>query len=400
MDVFKIDRGVDNGTAPTYLPTDLLEGYFSMIWTERFRDPGEFELKVNQYISSWMYSYLPLGQFISHRDTDEVMQVETHSIDYDSDGKPELTITGRSLTMWPEQRLIEGVYQKKKQMQKNYTPLRAASVLLWDTFVNSSGTSVLDDQSGGRSTYDNLPQVAITSGVRGSSGVSKPRFLATGPMYPEVYKFLVNGDVGIRTMRPTGISGNVVSVTSDGTISFTSTPNMQKLRFEIYDGLDRTLSQSVLPAVVFSASLGHLIRPKYLFSIKDWKTQASVDSNVGGADSFRGGVGHVGYDERQIYVDAGSIEDSATSTELNNFIINLSDYGDTALHQHRKTRVVDTDISTDVPYAYKRDYWLGDLVTIYGDYSVEQDMLVMEHIRIEDKDGDRAYPTLVAIADD
>ncbi len=56
---------------------------------------------------------------------------------------------------------------------------------------------------------------------------------------------------------------------------------------------------------------------------------------------------------------------------------------------------MDGQISEESPFKLGRDYYLGDRVTLLGQYDFAQSMRVSEYIRTEDADGDRGYPGLV-----
>ena len=81
----------------SYHPDQLIEGYISLIWTERFQNPGEFQLK--SYDIDRMKDLLPVDTLVSHLETKEVMRVETHLIEMEGEGEdatPVITITGRT----------------------------------------------------------------------------------------------------------------------------------------------------------------------------------------------------------------------------------------------------------------------------------------------------------------
>lgn len=86
----------------TFTSGQTIDEWDSASWTERYRDPGEFEIKAK--LSSGLREFLPLGTLISHHKTLEVMVVENHQIAEDVDSDPLLTITGRSLQTLLESR--------------------------------------------------------------------------------------------------------------------------------------------------------------------------------------------------------------------------------------------------------------------------------------------------------
>ena len=101
MDIFKFT----NPTAPMLMEQgELVNGLTSKMWIERYRDAGEFTVTAN--IDSDAREKLPIGSYISHVNTPEIMVVENHEISESSNTEPEITITGRSLETILENRII------------------------------------------------------------------------------------------------------------------------------------------------------------------------------------------------------------------------------------------------------------------------------------------------------
>ena len=73
MELFKFVPG----TTPTVLEQgQVINGYTSATWTERYSELGEFEIQTQ--LSSGLREFLPIGTLISHSNTLDVMIVENH----------------------------------------------------------------------------------------------------------------------------------------------------------------------------------------------------------------------------------------------------------------------------------------------------------------------------------
>jgi len=73
MDVFTFL----NPTSPTKMEQGVfVNGLLSKMWVERYRQAGEFRFTAKA--SSGVREQLPLGAFISHTDTHEIMVVDNH----------------------------------------------------------------------------------------------------------------------------------------------------------------------------------------------------------------------------------------------------------------------------------------------------------------------------------
>jgi hypothetical protein len=423
MDLLRLDQ-------TDYNPDVLIEGYSSLIWTERYLDAGEFELKTADILRT--KNLLPEGSLISHRETDEVMMVESHLIGKNQEGFNELTVKGRSLVTFTEHRYLEGAYPKKKfKMLREYTPAEAAVVVLWNALVNPSKNDVTIAGDNTRSDLDKVPNVLVTNSVAPGTGINRRRWLEGGQVYPQVVNLLTAGRLGMRTMRPNGSSGRVVDVTiSDkGVISYDQRDDILNLRFDVYDGLDRSREQNDRDPVVFSFASDYLKEPSYLWSIVGYETLVLVVSGVGTRRFFRirkRDEDLSGLERRVLWIDGGEPDleeipekpdrdDGATDQDIQQwkdkrdrirernataraeFLEDLTDAADVALEAHERIRLFDAKITSASPYEYKVHYNLGDKVSLIGEYEFDQKMQVVEHVRTEDAAGDVGYPGLAAI---
>jgi Siphovirus ReqiPepy6 Gp37-like protein len=395
MDIFRLNPN-------TYMPDDLLEGYNSMIWTERFSGFGEFEFKTSQVFPT--LENLPEGALISLLDSNEVMLVETRSIDVDADGNQELTITGRSFETFLENRVqTADSYQVPWLTIQPYRYPEMAELLYWTGLVTTSGQDVTRPNK----TLDGkspIPNTVVTESISGTY-TSAQRWLESGFVYPVAQDFLALGDLGVRTIRPNRTTGAVVTFNTSntaarGTISKTMTPNITQLRFDIYNGVDRTRYQSTYPPILFHYDSGHVDDPKYLFSTKEYRSMATIVSSIGTIDVYPEAVtsrnaAATGIDRRVLYMDGGDMGDQDYQT----FYQSLIQKAQAELKKHNRIRLFDGAISPVSPYVYGRDYFLGDQVSLLARFGFEEVMLVSEYVRTEDADGDRGYPGLSALPD-
>jgi hypothetical protein len=431
-----------------YIPqNELIEGYNSLIWTERFGTPGEFELKT--FNIDQMETLLPEDTLVSHLDTREVMMVETHDIAMvgeGADAKPELTIKGRSATIILDHRWVESKYQKKRPMRKKYSATGASLVLVWQAIDNNSGADVTRGDSDPETegvinnypwnTKDDLPNVVVTETVA-TEGNMRNWQLEQGMLLPQLEKIMAAQDLGIRVIRPVSPSpGKIVTVKTAladrGDIVRTQTADITGLQFNIYQGVDRTSGEG---AIKLSLLQGHLDKPQYLRSYANYKTEAEIMSGeIEMSDIYlAGGESLAGWARRSMGFDAGSPEipaepnkpdepgKNATKATRENYRDAIDTYhtkmgkwrnkrdriiGDfreeqreaalDALKKQRKINMFAADISSLSPWQYKVHYDLGDTVMLFGDNGKTAKMVVSEYVRTHDENGDRGFPGLVA----
>jgi len=380
MDLIRINK-------KDYSAGDLVEGYSSLIWTERFQPNGEFELHTQDI--EYTMSILPKRSFCSLMDSSEVMMVDDHNIQTNDLGVEELTVTGRSLDMFLKNRIwTNAPYGKSVAMAKKYSIREAVEVLVWNSIANGTGNDRIKT-SASYPAANQLPNVIVTDSVPPSSdGPAKTRSMQNGEVYDQMMTFLKAGKLGIRIIRPNNGKGRRVDVASDGTHSTTHLNGITDLRFDIYKGRD--LSDKV----VFTVKLDDIDEAEYLFSDATLKTGIFVDGDprdhyYTDPDVIAGS--NTGWNRFDGYADGGSKEDGETADD---FEEGLEDLGLRSLRQGRSVNAVSGKLALDVNFLYNRDYRLGDIVKLQGKYGAADKKYVTEFVRTKDENGISGYPTL------
>ena len=367
---------------------ELVEGYRTLIWTERFQPFGDFELHTEDI--DYTRELLPERSLCTLLDTNEVMMVDSHEIEDDEDGVPVLTVKGRTIDAFLENRVWKNApYGKSVKMQTKYTIKQACAALVWTAVVNDTGDDVLRASS----TYpagNSIPHVICTVSMPAGTddGSVKARKIENGIIYDQLMTFMASGKLGIRIIRPNGTNGRKVSFGSGGAFSTTAETNITNCRFDIYKGRDLTDS------VVFSWKAGHLDSPKYLFSSADLKTGAYVVGDPRNhyytdPDALAGT--NTGWNRRDTFVDGGSKE---SGEDADDFEEGLEDKGLRAVRKEgSRKHTVDAQISPFINFKYNVDYRLGDRVKVQGRYG-SANQYVTEFIRTQDENGEVGYPTL------
>lgn len=402
MDVMRLDP-------TTFLADDLVEGYSSMIWTERYSTASGFQMKTPKIQDT--LTRIPDGSLIALRDSKEVMLVESTAPTENEQGGQELTVTGRSLTSFLEKRFLVGDYQIPWAMQREYTVQEAIAIYIWNSIVNDTGVDVTRSGSVYRESLDAIPNVIVTESSIVIDAISildppdlsdlqttQEWWLESGELYSRILNMLDTGKLGLRCVRPEQqplSTENIVSFDSDGYI-YRDGADVSELRFDIYNGMNRTETPSLYNPqvpVIFREDAGHLEDPKYLFSRQNYRNVAHISSPLGELDllSNPDQPSPSGLNRYGLYVDGGQIDTSLIA----DYDVAILQKGREALKQNSRIALVDGAISTAAPYRYDSDYFLGDSVVVIGEYGIKQDMVVTEYVRTEDFDGERGYPTLV-----
>lgn len=353
----------------TYAPIAVIENYQSLIWTERYRLCGDFQLKTAEVDAT--RTALPIRSLVAIPESTEAMFVEDHLIERDSDGAVTLTISGRSFPSFLENRVAridneEPLYIRgtggAQDTSRNYSYVNAPAYTLayWMIYDKLVVTGQLYGQ-----TVPNL-KVFYDSYIDNFTWTDRDVNIKPGELYQQVLDVLAIDDLGIRAVRPKAGDN----------------PEMQ---LYVYMGHDRTAS------VILSTSAGHFETASYLFSIRDHKNMGHGFSYYAFKATSNVSVGFgVGLNRRIGFVDATDIKSASGVSDTNKLTARNSAY----LKKHPFTTVFDGEISPDIPFKYPTHYYLGDLIKIVGDYGVNQDMQVVEYTRVEDQEGERGYPGL------
>ena len=408
MDVLRIERD-------TFNPDLLIEDYSSFIWTERFIETGEFELRT-QNIES-MKKRLPLNSLISHRESKEVCIVDTHLIEVDEEGKTELVVSGKSFEdilnyrpIMGGERFMNPKGQTWKLLRK-YTSAEMAALLAWQHLVDHDPLVIAPRNDIFVDFYGITWRHLITNlRISNSSTLADKREnwrLEPGQVYDKLMEVLQGGenigdDIGVRMIRPPYPSAKIQTFQPDGDpVKTVLAPIENRLLMDFYNGRDKTAD------VIFDAEAGHLANISYLSSWGGRHNQVVVDAEPNNLGITMAPIkvsrpsvtdSTAGLDLRVVYhlADPTPDEDEVawTNTDEND---RLKRAGRKVLRGEEKLTIVECEVSTANPYKFLEHYRLGDKVKVRGHYGTNITMRVEEYTHSVDANGERKFPTLAQI---
>ena len=119
-----------------------------------------------------------------------------------------------------------------------------------------------------------------------------------------------------------------------------------------------------------------------------------VESMVHGAET--------GLSRRVMLVDGGDIdghlEAIPTGTDLTNIRAAMTVRGNQALAAQKRLALSRIDVSSTPTYDFRRDYNIGDIVSVDSSYGTVEPMRVVEYVEIVDENGESSHPTLEIIS--
>lgn len=347
-----------------YLTCDMvIDSASSVLWCERYVEPGEFIAKIRAtpelLIYFWTHKTL-----IARQDTDRVMVTDRILMTTSAEDGDYITISGKS---------AEGLAGRRIISQKgSISGMNAAAALRYYMQENIASWwyyhEDTDHQHGRNNPYSrryiNLLQ-------HGQDDERITRDISAEPFGKNLGSFITDicrgSDFGFK-------------VAFDG----------QVMTYSFYMGDDRSLNQNELPAVVFSEDFQNLGDTEYERSSETYASHAIAGGSGTGQERvtrdhfqlFRSPDGS-GMNLREIFVDA-----SGTSDEM------VGVAAQEACFAAQETVNFTGEILPTGQFEYRRDYFLGDLVSVVNRYGISGTATVTEVIETEDESGYKVIPTL------
>ena len=307
--------------------------YESLIWPDKFNGYASFELWAP--ITEENSEYFKKGNIL-WCGGDNAAVVEIVKSEIDENGTKTYNVKGRTLEMLLTTRIIWGTYNAVNKDMST-----AMYEIVNQNCVNPSNAN------------RKIPYLKLAEDLKLGGKIT---YQKTGG---EVYDSL-----------------STIASTYDLGFSVLFRPKTKELIFEVVEGVDRTVEQSVNDPVEFSTELEDLLSSSYYTNDQDIKNVAFIQGEESGSSRksvTSGEVNSKGFGRRELYVDARDLQ--STSVDENGEEQNLSptEYtqvltqrGDDKLSECKTTETFEAQIRVfgDVQYEFGKDYRKGDKVTV------------------------------------
>ncbi len=342
-------------------PYDLVEDYMSFIWTERYYTPGDFELVFPATPEHLKIGAIQIGALVGRHSDERGTEKTIGIIEYmqksvDEDGRRRIILRGRLAGAYLYRRIIESqtIITSQKTLKEIF------SILIDENVINPER----DDRR--------LWTMGISDG--GADGPTLSNLQWTGQNLGETISALCEGlGVGWKMER-----------VWDGTYG--------NLEFSLYEGLDRSVSQSENSWAVFSDEDGSLLSLSYSESIESKINSARVAGEGEGSDRVMIWANHytdeespINYNRFETWVDARDIQSNngeVTEIEYREMLENRAQESFTDSEKVLEANAIFTNLK------YKTDVDLGDICTIKSNaLGIEVDARLVEVIESVDEEG-------------
>lgn len=371
MDLMTID--------PTTMKAlDLIEGYKSLIWTERFTECGDFSLTTG--LVDETMAAMPAGSYVRIAQSDEVAIVDSHRITTDEKGTAVLKIEGRT---------FETSYEGRPALA-NLDPLEDAEYHIEEATPHEAMALIMSRIPDGltpewKEIFERPITVYRPTDADRKIDYQVPR----GSQYAAMLDLARAYGVGVRTF-----------------IFYRG----YELRYgvELYYGQDRSAQNTYGNSpVIFSSERGDFATEEYYLDYREHYNAGFIFTNntTQGYYTVPKGENPVpprGVGAKILYVDGGDIK-PPTDTGIRDRIAYERALGQERLFLELSKRKLEPDVTFELSaspsYKFGRgsagDYYLGDIVTSQTLYGGRKNLQVSEYIRAEDETGYKEYPTLV-----
>lgn len=150
----------------------------------------------------------------------------------------------------------------------------------------------------------------------------------------------------------------------------------KKFYFDLYKGLDTNL--------FFSKELDNLLSSKYNYDHSEFRNCALIAGEGEGDNRTKTNVGEpVGLERFELFIDDSESKDDLSDME---YLNKLKSKGYEELAKTSIKTKIEGEVDINF-YKYKKDYNLGDVVTIKNEYGISTKARITEIIETWDKDG-------------
>lgn len=385
MDLYTVTSAWQNGAPNLYDKETVIDNYESLIWTEKYIDPGEIELKLPGTIQN--FDLVAPGTLLGLSASPELMLIDTREV---KDGS--ITAKGQTLERFLEQR-------ETASATITGTPGQIAGQIV-DNMIDIA----LPASSGFETDGTGIPRL-VTGSLDGPVEVITDYDVNRGPAYDELLRLAQTYNLNFRIVTATGAD------------------DLLELHFQTYTGRDLTRDGEQGRMVRFSPNLDNFAEVGEVLSHVDFVNVVVMnvrqDLSIGPVLPLKvskvpnGNDIYQPFKERIRYYEASDITEATlgSGTDYEKLQQLYSVMRAQARQKLRdlgpKTHAIDGEIPPNSKYQYipryvdlnVPSYRLGDLVEVGGPFGGVVKATVAEHIFAADAEGTRYYPGVKVLDD-
>jgi hypothetical protein len=334
-----------------------IDDYESLLFTRRWHEVGEFELRINRHKRHT--ELLQRGNLIMLGASRKKVGIIRHR-------EIELDENGKASENW----LVKGIALKGVAAQRITVPpvgdshdrANGSAETVMKHYVNNHVVNPVD-------TKRKIDMVVLASDQQRGSQISwESRFKNLAEELIEISK-------------TSGLGWDVI-------LDF----QQKKWIFDVFEGRDLTVNQSVNPPVIFSPQFESLKQLSFVESDYNYKNYGYIAGQGEGEDRRVVEVGEAeGLSRIETFIDARDISEEDENQQVlpeEQVIAKLRERGQQKLSEFAQEFFLEGQILTNSPFEYEKDYDLGDIVTIQNwEWGVTRDARITEIKEIYEPGG-------------
>lgn len=329
-----------------------VDTYKSAIFTGRYREAGDFELYLPATPKALQLA--KTAAFIARADKPDVCGIlERRGIQTSADGGNFVTLAGRDAAALLERRIV------------------------WK-----------------QTTYSGKAEQIVRNLIQSA-------FIAPDLEDRTVANFTLGDEIGLNTSIRVQYTGDTIASAVQAICKTTGTGYRVRLDlankrfiFELYQGTNRSFSQTTNPFVVFSSDFRNLISSSYAEDATQAKNVAQVAGEGQGNERVKVAVGSAtGIQRNEAFINAQLKSNNQGELDSLTYQSLLAEDGAQKLASMVPTKQVDGEIAPNYAFEYGRDYFLGDIVQLQNEYGVTAQPRIVEVIESWSEEGYTCLPT-------
>lgn len=354
---------------PYYVPDKVIDTATSVIWCERYQSTGEFELYMRATPELLRY-FTENELLITRTETDRAMIPERVDLTTSTENGNYLKITGRSAESVMHRRIIEQMITLNRFQN-------AAAAVYYFAQENISGYWYYHPDS--QHPKDSPSVLRYIPFLSVGNVTELPEKADSEPFGQNLGEFI-----------------EFVCKSCGWGFRIRFDRHQKRMYYECYKGDDKSRT------VIFSENFQSIGATSYSFDRRQYYNRVMVagedggQSRVTGARSYNHACGMI---LREKFIDAQSISsnlkewDDLSPQDKSAAYYNLiSGMANDELSASKEEICFDGEVLPSGQFRYRRDYCLGDTVSVQNAYGITGQAVVTEVTEVEDESGFRVIP--------
>lgn len=357
-------------------PDKMISGYSSLEWIERYYDASS--IKIIMPATPDNLANIKINTLIGNNESKEVMIVTSISI---KSSEKTMEVNGFGFEYFLSYRVTDSSHAFPRILKDHTMTLPDTlnySTQIW-TLIHDS---IIDTSPSTGEQLSGLYVDVVPGLVSGDDNVENK--LNRTDVYSEVNKLAKAAKAGIRSQKPEANIGEPLGSLFPG-----------YLGIHVYKGVDRSNS------IAFYANTGDLESIDYLFTSVGKYTGVIATSGWGEVFVRKAANGLARRTTTRNFSEVdGEVSDPPTTSEENGIKTRLTQKAKEFLDNQKSSEISLATVSRNSKYKYGKDYNLGDVISVYGDYSTTTKMRVTEVAKFFDYTGYSEVPTLTNLQEE